>query len=132
MSPAPHGACGPRRPHRSNYGGATLDGPHRAAHSRCVIGTRLVEAHTPAVLVRQLISDVHWLARTEQVSLRATPQFGYELILVCAAAAKRSFEASFFDYVRVQDGLIIERVQQADVLGPDAPALRQSAGPGRP
>jgi predicted ester cyclase len=33
-----------------------------------------------------------------------------------APATKRSFEASFFDYVRVQDGLIIERVQQADVL----------------
>jgi hypothetical protein len=70
-----------------------------------------------AVLVRLLISDVHWLARTERVSLRATPQLGYGLILVCAAAAKRSFEASFFDYVRVQDGLIIERVQQAGVLG---------------
>ena len=34
-----------------------------------------------------------------------------------APATKRSFQASFFDYVRVQDGLIIERVQQADVLG---------------
>jgi predicted ester cyclase len=34
-----------------------------------------------------------------------------------APATKRSFEASFFDYIRVQDGLIIERVQQADVLG---------------
>jgi predicted ester cyclase len=34
-----------------------------------------------------------------------------------APATKRSFEASYFDYVRVQDGLIIERVQQADVLG---------------
>jgi predicted ester cyclase len=34
-----------------------------------------------------------------------------------APATKRSFEASFFDYVRVQDGLIIERVQQGDVLG---------------
>src|ERR1700752_4289216 len=34
-----------------------------------------------------------------------------------APATKRSFEANFFDYVRVQDGLIIERVQQADVLG---------------
>jgi|SRR5271165_201527 len=33
-----------------------------------------------------------------------------------APATKRSFEASFFDYVRVEDGLIIERVQQADVL----------------
>src|SRR5215469_3796161 len=34
-----------------------------------------------------------------------------------APATRRSFQASFFDYVRVQDGLIIERVQQADVLG---------------
>jgi predicted ester cyclase len=34
-----------------------------------------------------------------------------------APATKRSFEASFFDYVRVEDGQIIERVQQADVLG---------------
>jgi predicted ester cyclase len=33
-----------------------------------------------------------------------------------APATKRSFEASFFDYVRVEDGQIIERVQQADVL----------------
>ena len=30
--------------------------------------------------------------------------------------AKRSFQASFFDYVRVADGRIIERVQQADML----------------
>jgi predicted ester cyclase len=33
-----------------------------------------------------------------------------------APATKRSFEASFFDYVKVEDGQIIERVQQADVL----------------
>ena len=33
-----------------------------------------------------------------------------------APATKRSYEASFFDYVQVQDGQIIERVQQADVL----------------
>jgi len=33
-----------------------------------------------------------------------------------APATKRSFQASFFDYVRVQDGQIIERIQQADVL----------------
>ena len=33
-----------------------------------------------------------------------------------APATKRSFEASFFDYVRVDDGQIVERVQQADVL----------------
>ena len=34
-----------------------------------------------------------------------------------APATKHSFEASFFDYVRVADGRIIERVQQADMLG---------------
>jgi predicted ester cyclase len=33
-----------------------------------------------------------------------------------APATKRSFQASFFDYVRTEDGRIIERVQQADVL----------------
>ena len=31
-------------------------------------------------------------------------------------ATKRSYQASFFDYVRIDDGRIIERVQQADVL----------------
>jgi predicted ester cyclase len=34
-----------------------------------------------------------------------------------APATKRRYEASFFDYVRVEDGRIVERVQQADVLG---------------
>jgi len=34
-----------------------------------------------------------------------------------APATKRSFEASFFDYVLLDDGLIVKRVQQADVLG---------------
>ena len=34
-----------------------------------------------------------------------------------APATGRSFEASFFDYVRVDQELIVERVQQADVLG---------------
>lgn len=34
-----------------------------------------------------------------------------------APATKRSYEASFFDYVRLDSGLIVERVQQADVLG---------------
>jgi hypothetical protein len=34
-----------------------------------------------------------------------------------APATKRSFEASFFDSVRLDDGLLVERVQQADVLG---------------
>ena len=34
-----------------------------------------------------------------------------------APATKRAFEASFFDCVRVDNGLIVERVQQTDVLG---------------
>jgi predicted ester cyclase len=33
-----------------------------------------------------------------------------------APATKRHFEANFFDYVRIDDGLIIERIQQTDVL----------------
>ncbi len=33
-----------------------------------------------------------------------------------APATKRPFEANFFDYVRVDDGRIVERVQQTDVL----------------
>jgi predicted ester cyclase len=34
-----------------------------------------------------------------------------------APATKRAYEASFFDWVRLEDGRIVERVQQADVLG---------------
>lgn len=34
-----------------------------------------------------------------------------------APATKRAFAASFFDYVLVDDGKIVERVQQADILG---------------
>lgn len=34
-----------------------------------------------------------------------------------APATKRSYQASFFDYVRLEDGRIVERVQQADILG---------------
>jgi predicted ester cyclase len=33
-----------------------------------------------------------------------------------APATKRPFQANFFDYVRLEDGRIVERVQQADVL----------------
>lgn len=33
-----------------------------------------------------------------------------------APATKRRYEASFFDYVRIDDGRIVERIQQADVL----------------
>jgi predicted ester cyclase len=34
-----------------------------------------------------------------------------------APATRRTYEASFFDFVRVENGRIVERVQQADVLG---------------
>jgi predicted ester cyclase len=34
-----------------------------------------------------------------------------------APATKRAFAASYFDYVKVEDGKIVERVQQTDVLG---------------
>lgn len=43
-----------------------------------------------------------------------------------APATKRTYQGSFFDYVRVSDGLIIERVQQADILG----QMRQLYGKG--
>jgi len=43
-----------------------------------------------------------------------------------APATKRAFAASFFDYVKVEDGKIIERVQQTDVLG----QMRQLYGKG--
>jgi predicted ester cyclase len=43
-----------------------------------------------------------------------------------APATKRGCEASFFDYVLIDDGRIIERVQQADVLG----QMRQLYGRG--
>ena len=33
-----------------------------------------------------------------------------------APATKRSFEANFFDYVRIEDEQIVERIQQTDVL----------------
>jgi predicted ester cyclase len=34
-----------------------------------------------------------------------------------APATKRSYRASYFDFVRVEEGLITERVQQADIVG---------------
>lgn len=43
-----------------------------------------------------------------------------------APATKRSYQASYFDYVRIQDGRIVERVQQADILG----QMRQLYGKG--
>jgi len=43
-----------------------------------------------------------------------------------APATKRRYEANFFDYVRIDDGRIVERIQQADVLG----QMRQLYGKG--
>ena len=43
-----------------------------------------------------------------------------------APATRRAFEASFFDFVRVENGRIVERVQQTDVLG----QMRQLYGKG--
>ena len=43
-----------------------------------------------------------------------------------APATKRAYQASFFDFVRVEDGRIVERVQQADILG----QMRQLYGRG--
>lgn len=34
-----------------------------------------------------------------------------------APATKRTYAANFFDYVKVDDGRIVERIQQADVIG---------------
>jgi predicted ester cyclase len=42
-----------------------------------------------------------------------------------APATHRSYTVSMFDYVRVEDGRIVERIQQADVLG----QMRQLFGP---
>jgi predicted ester cyclase len=43
-----------------------------------------------------------------------------------APATKRSYQASYFDYVRVQNARIVERIQQADILG----QMRQLYGKG--
>jgi hypothetical protein len=43
-----------------------------------------------------------------------------------ASATHRRYRASYFDRVRITDGLIVERVQQADVLG----QMRQLYGRG--
>ena len=62
-----------------------------------------------------------WRAGTRQPlrSLaRGTVRGTAEGRLYGAPTTKRSFEASFFDYVKTSEGLIVERVQQSDVLGP--------------
>ena len=62
--------------------------------------------------------DLHDVVATGDVALaHGTARGTATGRLYGAPATKRSFEASFFDFVRVDDSLIVERVQQTDVLG---------------
>ena len=62
--------------------------------------------------------ELHNVIATGEVALaRGTVRGTATGRLYGAPATKRSFESSFFDYVRLEEGLIVERVQQADVLG---------------
>jgi len=71
--------------------------------------------------------DLHEVLGDDDVALaRGTVTGTATGRLYGAPATKRSCQASFFDYVRVQDGRIIERVQQADILG----QMRQLYGKG--
>jgi SnoaL-like polyketide cyclase len=64
-----------------------------------------------------LCAELHDVLATEDVVLaRGTVRGTATGHLYGAAESKRSFEASFFDYVLLDDGLIVERVQQANVL----------------
>jgi predicted ester cyclase len=61
--------------------------------------------------------DLHNLAAGADYALaRGTVRGTAKGRLYGAPATKRTYAASFFDYVRIEDGLIVERVQQADVL----------------
>lgn len=62
--------------------------------------------------------ELHDLVGTPDVALaRGTVRGTATGRLYGAPATKRSYEASYFDYVRIDGGRIVERVQQADVLG---------------
>ncbi len=62
--------------------------------------------------------EVHDLLESKDVVIaRGTVRGTSTGRLYGAPATKRSYKASYFDYVRVEDELIVERVQQADVLG---------------
>ena len=71
--------------------------------------------------------ELHDVLSDGDVALaRATVRGSATGRLYGAPATKRAFEANFFDFVRVADGLIVERVQQTDVLG----QMRQLYGKG--
>jgi predicted ester cyclase len=71
--------------------------------------------------------DLHEVMADEDVALaRGTVSGTASGRLYGAPATKRGYQASFFDYVRLSDGLIVERIQQADILG----QMRQLYGKG--
>jgi predicted ester cyclase len=62
--------------------------------------------------------ELHEVADGPEYAIaRGTVRGTAEGRLYGAPATKRSFEASFFDYVEVEDDLIVKRVQQSDVIG---------------
>jgi predicted ester cyclase len=62
--------------------------------------------------------ELHHVAATGDVALAQGTVRGTALgRLYGAPATRRAFEANFFDYVRVRDDLIVERIQQTDVMG---------------
>jgi predicted ester cyclase len=50
-----------------------------------------------------------------------------------APTTRRSYDVSMFDYVTVEDGKIVDRIQQADMFGPMSPPARAARvdGPDR-
>ena len=68
--------------------------------------------------LRNLRVELHNVLATRDVALaRGAIRRNATGCLYCVHAIKRSFEASFFDDVLRDGGLIVERVQQADVRG---------------
>jgi predicted ester cyclase len=59
----------------------------------------------------------HIMAQEDVVLAHGTVRGTATGRLYGAPATKRRYEANFFDYVRIDDGRIVERIQQADVLG---------------
>ena len=72
------------------------------------------------VELHEILSDGDAVLARGTVSGTATGR------LYGAPATRRSCQASFFDYVRVEDGRIVRRIQQTDILG----QMRQLYGKG--
>jgi predicted ester cyclase len=61
--------------------------------------------------LKHVVSDGRQVVAVGSVAGRQTGR------LFGAPATKRSYTASMFDYVRVEDGKIVDRIQQADIFG---------------